>query len=898
MNAEFRKKVIFAYFVIVALGAVLSYLTYKAGNSAISASTPLLEDKLPILKNISKLQVTIMELEPILYEYYATMDRRNYLHRYGSTTEKIDSLLNSISHSYPSGAEIEDINITFGELLTLASKMDDTMNQRPVDWDHARELLVIISSYSNQVNSLLHLIVEKVEKTVLEGGETVVSKTNFMIDTVMLFSIVIFIISIFIAYYINIYFQELSERKRLAMFPERSPDSVSQFDIKGNIIYSNPSSNDILKKIDEDSDNIRLIFPDNLQSSFNHLHRSSEKMKRIEYERGDRILDCIIQYLNDLSIFHVHVVDITDRKRTEKALFKSEERYRTLYDNNPSVFFTLDPDGKVLSVNEYGANQLGYSPDDIINKSFFEFFHESDVTQARDFIKTVINNIEKLCHLEIRKRCNDGVYIWFRESARAVYSHDDELCVLLVSENITDAHNLSEELTYQANHDSLTGLINRRKFEQKLTSLLDNSRNDSGMYFLFYMDLDEFKVINDTCGHIAGDELLRQISILLKNNLRATDMIARMGGDEFVILIETNELDKAAQIAETLKQAIENYRFEFNGKGFRLSASIGVVPINNAGKSLNDILSLADTACYAAKDAGRNCVHIYDESDEEISERQGQMRWVSRINDAIQDDRFVLYFQRIVPVKGVANHDSIEILIRLRNENGETIPPGAFLPAAERYNLSGKLDQWVISRTFDWLRDNPEILSQMGHCGINLSGQSISDRSLLDFIRKEFSEKNIPYEKICFEITETSAIANLSSALELINNLRNEGCRFALDDFGSGLSSFAYLKNLPVDFLKIDGAFVKDIANNPIDHAMVTSINHVGKVMGMETIAEFVEDKQALKALQEIGVNYAQGFGIAIPKAISEYQPPVLQSKHDPSIGNPESHVVLKFENH
>ena len=708
--------------------------------------------------------------------------------------------------------------------------------------------------------------------TPLGGGEFVVDNTNLIIAMMTLFSIAIFLISIFIAYYVYNHFRDLADRKILAMFPERNPISVSQLDSNGNVLYTNPSSIKLLKKIGSTSDSPTCLMPENLMDTLNELRESKEHIKRYEYARGDCILQCDAHYLADLSVFHLYIEDITERKHTEESLYKSELRYRALYDDNPSVFFTLDPDGKILSVNNYGANQLGYSRDEIIGTSFYNFFHEDDVEKCRQYISQILSDTEKIHHLETKKKCKDGTFLWVCENARAVHDIDDNLQILVVSEDVTEARGLSEELSYQASHDSLTGLINRRKFEQLLKALLARSKRDSSEHFLCYVDLDQFKVINDTCGHLAGDELLRRLSVLLKEKLRKTDTVARIGGDEFAILIEQCAITEAWKIAETLRLAVNNFPFEFDGKKFQIGASIGLVSINENSHDINDILSLADSACYAAKDLGRNCVHIYDETDTKIVEQRGQMRWVSRINAAIQEDKFVLDYQSIMPLDSDDNLDYFEVLSSMVDEDGSTIPPGVFLPAADRYNLSSKLDPWVIHTAFNWLYDNPDILERVGHCGLNLSGQSLGDSSLLNFITSELIDKNIPLHKICFEITETAAIANLENAVAFIKTLRDLGCKFALDDFGSGLSSFAYLKNLPVDFLKIDGAFVKDIVDSPVDYAMVSSIHQVGKALGIKTIAEFVENNEILSKLEEIGIDYAQGYGIALPKPITAFQ--------------------------
>jgi EAL domain-containing protein (putative c-di-GMP-specific phosphodiesterase class I) len=324
-------------------------------------------------------------------------------------------------------------------------------------------------------------------------------------------------------------------------------------------------------------------------------------------------------------------------------------------------------------------------------------------------------------------------------------------------------------------------------------------------------------------------------------------------------------------VANTLRELIEDFRFSWGGKNFNVGASFGLVPITKASKDRAEVLSAADSACYAAKEQGRNRIHIYQQDDAELVRWRGQMQWVSSINRALEEDRLKLYFQSIVPIKRRDDErEHYELLIRMEDENGRLVPPGAFLPAAERYNLATKLDRWVIGTALRWLSRHPQHLERLSLCFINLSGQSLGDQGLLRFVSRLFDEMKIPSQKICFEVTETAAIANLSSATSFIKELKLRGCRFALDDFGSGLSSFAYLKSLPVDFLKIDGLFVKDIMDDSIDLAMVRSINDIGHVMGKQTIAEFVENKAILERLRQIGVDYAQGYGIGRPRALAE----------------------------
>ncbi|MFQ5937445.1 MAG: EAL domain-containing protein, partial [Acidiferrobacterales bacterium] len=564
-------------------------------------------------------------------------------------------------------------------------------------------------------------------------------------------------------------------------------------------------------------------------------------------------------------------LDITDRKQAEKALRKSEERYRALYEHNPSMYFTVAPDGNVLSVNPFGAEQFGYTQEELTGTSLLELFHKDDKEKARQALANVAANPGQLHRCELRQIHKAGNLLWVRMTARAIDDAEGRRVILIVCEDITATLQLSEELSYQASHDALTGLFNRREFDRRLQQLLNSAQAGHTEHALCYLDLDQFKVINDICGHIAGDQLLRELGQLLKGKIRQRDTLARLGGDEFGWLLEDCSLRYAERVATDMQKAIQGFRFVWEGRTFSIGASIGLVPIGQTSDSVTSLLSKADAACYAAKDAGRNRIHVYREEDTDLSRRQGEMRLVSRINQALERDHFHLAFQPITPVSDqtrVGEH--YELLIRMQDEDGRIVPPRVFLAAAERYNLSTKVDNWVIATAFKWLTSHPKQLDRLFLCSTNLSGYSLGDENFLKFIIQQFEQTNLPPEKICFEITETAAIANLASAANFINSLKALGCRFALDDFGSGLSSFAYLKNLPVDFIKIDGVFVKDITHDPIALAMVSSINEIGHVMGKRTIAEFVETTSTFEKLREIGVDYAQGYGIGRPQPIEQ----------------------------
>jgi diguanylate cyclase (GGDEF)-like protein len=423
----------------------------------------------------------------------------------------------------------------------------------------------------------------------------------------------------------------------------------------------------------------------------------------------------------------------------------------------------------------------------------------------------------------------------------------------------------SEKLSYQASHDALTDLINRREFENRLSQLLHRAEEDK-THVVFYLDLDQFKIVNDTCGHHAVDELLRGIAVVMQSYIRKSDVLARLGGDEFGIILEYCEFDLAENIAQSIIQAVGDYRFRWERKTFRIGVSIGIVMLDDNADKLENILKQIDSACYAAKDAGRNRYHFYNESDKKLVQRKKEMDWIVRLDRGHEQNQFTLYAQPIVPVNARrTSKNSYELLIRLIEEDGTIVLPGAFLPAAERYNKMVNIDRWVLSEALSILASNPQFLEHINYCSINISGQSLTDAKFLDFVVDKIASHEDLATKICFEITETAAIINLLQANRNIAILSGMGLRFSLDDFGSGLSSFGYLKTLPIDYLKIDGMFVRDIVNDPIDRAMVKSIHEIGSVMGKTIVAEYVENEDILEELRTIGVHYAQGYGVGKP---------------------------------
>lgn len=561
--------------------------------------------------------------------------------------------------------------------------------------------------------------------------------------------------------------------------------------------------------------------------------------------------------------------DVTERMIAQNVLAESEERFRLIADTSPVVLIlSRAENAQIIYANKQAEILFGKSSQQLSQLSVAGLFDRTDLKYQILDIHAKGKQIEGFETILERKGRST---VWLSISARCIELQGEKV-ICSAMQDITEAKELANKLSYHATYDSLTGLVNRREFELRLKQLIDDSAVSAKLHALCFLDLDQFKIINDTCGHIAGDELLRQLANVFQAKLRREDTIARLGGDEFGILLQHCELKQAESVADHIRKTVMDFRFVWQGNSFTLGVSIGLVLVGHPGDTVTDILRRADAACYAAKDSGRNRIHLYSADDDELAERQGQMQWVSRIAAALDANRFQLWRQTIMPIRGNAeklkNEVRYELLVRMVDESGDTIPPGAFLPAAERYDLAPKIDRWVINKAFAWFANFPEETQKLTSCSINLSGQSLSDSQLLEEIIELFRSTRIPPEKICFEITETAAITNLSHATQFMTSLKNLGCRFALDDFGSGLSSFAYLKTLPVDLLKIDGLFVKDILNDPIDLAMVKAINDMGHAMGKKTIAEFVENEEILEQLKKLGIDYAQGYGISKPEPL------------------------------
>jgi len=569
------------------------------------------------------------------------------------------------------------------------------------------------------------------------------------------------------------------------------------------------------------------------------------------------------------------VRDITERKQAEDALFQEKERAQVTLDSIGDAVITTDADGRVVYLNPVASDLTGWSNSDASGRPLAEVFAIINEDTRQPVESPVVRvlwdgEIVGLAnHTTLIRR--DGQEFAIDDSAAPIRDRAGRIIgVVLVFHDVSEARALSQEVAYQASHDALTGLINRREFEVRLRQALETARNEGKQHAVCYLDLDQFKVVNDTCGHLAGDKLLRQLAAQVQARLREGDALARLGGDEFGVILESCPLERASVIADELRQVVSDFRFHWEGRSFEIGVSIGLFQVTAGSGSLTDVLRAVDAACYVAKDLGRNRVHVYQADDLALTRRHGEMQWISRISQAFEESRFELYVQPIAPLLPAAGSSHLyELLIRMRDEQGAIVSPAVFLPAAERYNMMPNIDRWVVRTAFRHLREGRLLTHRHdSRISINISGQSLSDEHFLKFVVDQIHANEISAEQICFEITETAVIANMARATQFIATLKELGCCFALDDFGSGLSSFAYLKKLPVDFLKIDGGFVRDMLDEPIDHSMVEAINQIGHVIGIQTIAEFVESDAIRDRLRTLGVDFAQGYGIGLPMPI------------------------------
>jgi diguanylate cyclase (GGDEF)-like protein/PAS domain S-box-containing protein len=549
--------------------------------------------------------------------------------------------------------------------------------------------------------------------------------------------------------------------------------------------------------------------------------------------------------------------------RMSRRYRESEQRFRTLNDLLPAlVLLARAGDGRVIYANQAARARLGAMvADGVALEALFE-----DPALRRRMREpqpeTPWNNIEAvLVSL-------NGDRVWVATSITRINVGGDER-MLMVASDISEQRQLTELLSYQASHDTLTELYNRREFERHVQRALQAVAHDAPPRALLYIDLDQFKVINDTSGHLAGDQLLSQLAMMMGEVVRPGDVLARLGGDEFGVLLRDIDAASAVALAERLRTRIEGHIYAWEQRSYTISASIGVVMLDHAGMTLREVLAHADTACYMAKDHGRNRIHVFSERDAETIRRRGDMEWASRLRWVIEEQRLLLDYQEVLPLQARPPQDPhIELLVRLRDEDGRVVSPGAFLPAAERYGLVPLIDRWVIAQAienFDRLHSSGR---PPGRCSLNLSAATLEDDGLAEYVLELIERHHVPPARLCFEITETEAVRNLARAVRFIERLRGFGCQVALDDFGAGMSSFGYLKNLPVDVIKIDGSFIRDLDGDPMSRSIVDAITEIGHQRGLDVVAEWVDSERTIEVLRGLGVDYAQGYALHRPEPV------------------------------
>ncbi|HEU4780502.1 MAG TPA: EAL domain-containing protein, partial [Steroidobacteraceae bacterium] len=567
------------------------------------------------------------------------------------------------------------------------------------------------------------------------------------------------------------------------------------------------------------------------------------------------------------------VSDITERKRAEQAIFAEKDRALVTLQSIGDAVISTDAGARIDYLNPVAERLTGWSVHEARGVPIGEVLQLIDESTrqpvAYKLDRVLINgetSVPSDHNVLVNRR---GEELAIQETATPIRNREGEaIGAVIVFGDVTKERRLKRALSYQASHDALTGLINRREFDLRLETAVTAAQRGEGEYVLLYVDLDQFKVVNDTCGHSAGDRLLRDITSLLQTRVRASDSIARLGGDEFGLLLERCSLEQAERVADSIRQAIHGYRFLWGANSLSVGASIGLVRIGRETTSAASVLSAADIACYAAKEGGRNRVHVYERDHGTNQHRE--MQWVGRIARAVEDGRLELYAQRIVGISAnTGDTPFFELMVRLRDEDGTLVPSNEFIPAAERYNVMVMVDRWVVGRAIELLQTCAKEGRRLPLVAVNLSGTSINDEDFLEYVMSRLNDEQVA-RALCFEITETAAVASLAKAAYFMRELKARGCRFSLDDFGSGVSSFVYLKTLPVDFLKIDGHFVAHVATDVVDRSMVEAIAKIGRAMQVATIVEKVESAEVLQVLKQIGVDYIQGFHVGEPCAIED----------------------------
>jgi diguanylate cyclase (GGDEF)-like protein/PAS domain S-box-containing protein len=571
-------------------------------------------------------------------------------------------------------------------------------------------------------------------------------------------------------------------------------------------------------------------------------------------------------------------------QQSQRALFRAKEQAEITLHSIGDAVITTNAKGEIEQFNPIAESLTGWTIDEAKGLPISKVFRIIDERTREPIVSPIEIALREARVTELESNTitisRDGREFAIDASAAPILTKEREVIgAILVFRDVTSERAMENLLSWEASHDALTNLVNRREFERCLRQALAISKTQDKQHVVAYLDLDRFKVVNDSCGHLAGDELLCQVGALMQTKMRKSDTLARLGGDEFGIILYDCPAEKAQHLAEEIRQIIQDFGFFWENKTFNIGVSIGLVEISANSLDVANIMGAADAACYAAKEAGWNQIRFYQPNDLKLARQRQQIQWLPKIDRALAENGFRLYSQSIVCLnQGLTDKDRIspqkhyEILLRMVDEDGEIVSPRKFLPTAERFKLMPAVDRWVIRNLFGTLarhfqsETSGQIDRLSSQYSVNLSGASINEAAFIDFVREQFDIYKIPPQIICFEITETVAISNLNRAIRLMHALKDMGCQFSLDDFGSGMSSFTYLKSLPIDYLKIDGSFVKDIIKDSVAEAIVASINRIAQEMGIKTIAEFVSSEAILQKISTLGVNHAQGYVIDRPR--------------------------------
>jgi diguanylate cyclase len=686
------------------------------------------------------------------------------------------------------------------------------------------------------------------------------------------------------------------ERARFANVLEQMPSGVVLAEApSGRLIYQNRAAKAIigrdLEKVQSYHDYAAFHFIDangepipaeELPLARTVLNKETTNVQDLIYERDDgarlhlavttaSILDA--DGATRIAVAVVH--DVSSLKRAVLEAATEKERALVTLAAITDGVVTANPVGVVVSLNPAAERLIGIPEREARGRRLRDVLHFEEEDGARPLIEAVercINErrvMSRLPHMTLLSR-DDQHYIVECAVAPVSLGDGELIGAVLILHDVTESKRLLRRLGFEASHDALTGLVNRREFEVRLQRAIERAHHPGGdNAALLYMDLDQFKIVNDTCGHSAGDDLLKMLASSYAEHVRERDTLARIGGDEFALIVEHCDVQEALAVAQKILDATRNFRYACKGQLFQLGVSIGLTPIDATTASVEESMRHADHACYIAKERGRNRVYVHYQGDVDFAQRRSDMHWVTRLTHAFQNNKLQLYCQPIMSLNGDEVHQHYEILLRLKNGKSDPILPGAFLPAAERYDVILKIDRWVLHETLDWLAAHPEHADSLDMCSINLSRRSLADQNFHRYAADLIDASPVPAHKLCFEITEHGAIADMQKTIAFIEALSARGCRFSLDDFGTGMTSFAYLKQLPVDFIKIDGSFIQTMSSSAVDYEMVRFTNDISHMMGRKTIAEYVSDPGILERLREIGVDFAQGYCIGKPRPLA-----------------------------